>query len=169
MVEANQTVHLPNDRFTHRQLVVVRMYAAGLTQSAIASELGISIPGVETHVELARRRFKTPTIATTVIAAFESEQLDPDSFVNDDDIGKIELLSDQELEVFKSLYKNREIRYRKPLVRREVTRVYSINRPEMANGTVGKLITSMNTKLEIATQTRAIVLGYYAEQRGMSF
>ena len=158
MVEGKHSYTLPTDRLSRRELQVVGMYANGMREGGIACGLGISKRTVSVHRTHIQTKLDTATIADSVVTAFEAQQLDLDSFVNDDDLIKTTTLTRREKEVFAAIFRHRKISSRISAICDDLVITVS---------TAGCHILNMNKKLGINSEARAALLYYAADQRGM--
>jgi DNA-binding CsgD family transcriptional regulator len=157
MAEGFRNYRLPDSRLSALQLQVIGGYATGLCDSDIAKGLGVDAMTVNKRSTDAQVKLNVCNIGEAVIAAFEGQQLDPDSFGNDDDLIKIKLLTRREREIFGLIYQYRGEYPRNALICGDLV---------IAPSTLNKHIGNINGKLGIVSQTRAIVLYHYAELRG---
>ncbi len=151
---------IENRRLTTRELQMLGMAANGMRDQAIAKATGLSPFTVNVMFDKAAQRLGTSTRPRAVIAAFESQQLDLDSFVNDDDLAKINLLTHRQREVLFSMHKKLGSKNREKAIGEEL---------EIKSGTVRNHKQAMYRTVGAGSQTRAVVLGYAAELRGMTF
>lgn len=151
---------LPAYDLTPREAQVFAMYAYGMNNKGIAEMFNISPATIKVHSAHGLSKLDTSSRAYVVIELFKAQRFNIDDYVNDDDLGRINLLSPRELNVFASMYTNKDKYKNTRAVGEELV---------IELETVRFHKTRMYKKLGISTKTRAIVLGYAAELRGMSF
>jgi DNA-binding NarL/FixJ family response regulator len=160
MVEALKKNNPVSDKLSDRELQILGLYATGLERNEISACTTLSEYTVRAHIRNVRSKLDANSIPDALIKGLDSQQLNIDDFVNDYDLLQLGLLTPRQKEAFFSLYKNRNVGLKNEAISQDM---------DLGHGTVKIHQYGAFKRLGINSQNRAIVLGYAAEQRGMSF
>ncbi len=146
------------EALSERELEIIGMAASGGRDKEIAKKLNLSSNTVRKYFERAAKKFGSCSRSELMVEAFESQQLDIDSFVNEYDLMRLSGLYPRERQVIGLYYKNRNEKSKRGAAAEDIS---------ISLHTIITYKKRAFEKLGIHSPRRAIVLGYAAHLRGV--